>query len=115
MRQMQRKTSSNAAKRHNHRLTSMNESEEPQLSQQTAGNLTSLQITETSTTALVEHLRKLDSFLRNSHTQDCWNLSLHVHSMSTTNSTCGISTVFCTVCTVGARLRRTQEGRALCR
>ena len=54
MPQMQRKTSSNAAKRHDHRLSSMSESEEPQLSQRTAGTLTSLQITGTSTTALVD-------------------------------------------------------------
>ena len=54
MLQMQRKTSSNAAKRHNHSLSSINESEEPQLSQRTAGTLTSLHITGTSTTALVD-------------------------------------------------------------
>ena len=120
---MQRETSSNAAKRHNHRLSSMNESEEPQLSQRTAGTLTSLHITGTSTTAtcrctttgmsrtLPKNCTSGNStvFRDSSHTQDCWNLWLHVHSMSTTNSTCGISAVFCTVCTVGTRLRRTQE------
>ena len=89
MLQIQRKIL-NAAKRHNHRLSSMNESEESQLSRRTAGTLTSQERRpqhlsmhnnghfKNLTQEL--HLRKLDGFLHNSHTQDCWNLSLHFHS-----------------------------------
>ena len=116
------KNPSNAAKRHHHHLSSMNESKEPQLSQRTAGTLTSLHITGTSTTALVDAQQRAcqEPSPRTAPAETRRFSARFAHqgllelvaacSAETTNSTCGISTVFCTICIVGTRLRRTTGG-----